>query len=71
MSVGLESGFSSEEVLNIRFPLHAAQTSSRWRTPSTGGRLYTGLHTSARYIIITHSKSSPCLNVHKYIRYSP
>lgn len=31
----------------------AAQTSSRWRTLSTGGRLYTGLHTSARYIIIT------------------
>lgn len=24
MSVGLESGFSSEEVLNIRFPLHRA-----------------------------------------------
>lgn len=24
MSVGIESGFSSEEVLNIRFPLHRA-----------------------------------------------
>lgn len=24
MSVGIESGFSSEEVLNVRFPLHRA-----------------------------------------------
>lgn len=41
----------------------AAQTSSLWKTLSTGGRLYTGLHTSARYIMELISKQHAQLNV--------